>query len=96
MTGCAGKAVDMWTMRWRAPARSVDNAGALPTARAFDHMPTACNYDEIKRMFKQRPRRGVDQVGAKDKALLLAVGPKRFMRWGPSGPGTRAGTGVSR
>jgi hypothetical protein len=31
----------MWTMRWRAPAQAVDNARALPTARAFAHMPTA-------------------------------------------------------
>lgn len=27
-----------------APARPVDNAGALPTARAFAHMPTAFDY----------------------------------------------------
>ena len=34
----------MWTMRWRAPAQPVDNGYALPTARAFAHMPTAL-YD---------------------------------------------------
>ena len=39
----------MWTMRWRAPAQSVDNACALPTARAFDHMPTAFDHDQIKK-----------------------------------------------
>ena len=33
--------MDMWTMRWRAPVRPVDNAHALPTARTFAHMPTA-------------------------------------------------------
>jgi hypothetical protein len=36
-------------MRWRAPAQSVDNACALPTARAFDHMPTAFDHDQIKK-----------------------------------------------
>jgi len=39
----------MWAMRWRAPARPVDNAGALPTARAFAHMPTAFNHYEVKK-----------------------------------------------
>jgi len=39
----------MWTMRWRAPAQPVDNACALPTARAFDHMPTAFDHDQIKK-----------------------------------------------
>jgi hypothetical protein len=39
----------MWTMRWRAPARPVDNARALPTARAFAHMPTAFDHYEIKK-----------------------------------------------
>jgi hypothetical protein len=34
----------MCSMRWRAPARAVDNASALPTARAFDHMPTAFDH----------------------------------------------------
>ena len=43
------QAVDMWTMRWRAPARPVDNAQALPTARAFAHMPTASHHGQIKR-----------------------------------------------
>ena len=38
------RAMDMWTMRLRAPLQPVDNAGALPTARSFDHMPTA-RYD---------------------------------------------------
>ena len=49
-----GWAVDMWTMRWRAPARPVDNACALPTARAFAHMPTA--LDEHRRTSKPRPQ----------------------------------------
>ena len=40
----------------RAPARPVDNAGALPTARAFDHMPTACDYDEIKTKRNRGPQ----------------------------------------
>lgn len=40
------RAVDMWTMRWRAPAPSVDNAGALPTAGAFAHMTTALDHHE--------------------------------------------------
>ena len=31
-----------------APARTVDNAGALPTARAFAHKPTAFDHGEIK------------------------------------------------
>lgn len=35
----------MWTMRWRAPAPSVDNAFALPTASAFAHMPTALDHE---------------------------------------------------
>ena len=43
------QAVDMRTMRWRAPARPVDNADALPTARAFAHMPTASHHGQIKR-----------------------------------------------
>ena len=42
------RAVDMWTMRWRPPARPAD-AGALPTARAFAHMPTASHRGQIKR-----------------------------------------------
>ena len=46
----------MWTTRSRAPARPVDNAGALPTARAFDHMPTACDYDEIKTKRNRGPQ----------------------------------------
>ena len=43
--GCAvtaGKAVDMWTMRWRAPARSVDNALRVahrPRLRPHAHSP---------------------------------------------------------
>jgi hypothetical protein len=40
--------VDMWTMRWRAPAPAVDNAGALPTAGAFAHITTAYDHQEIK------------------------------------------------
>jgi hypothetical protein len=36
-------------MRWRAPARPVDNACALPTARAFAHMPTAFDHYEVKK-----------------------------------------------
>ena len=40
------QAVDMWTMRYRAPAPTVDNACALPTAGAFDHMTTAFDHDE--------------------------------------------------
>jgi len=36
-------------MRWRAPARPVDNAGALTTARAFAHMPTAFDHHEVKK-----------------------------------------------
>ncbi len=42
------QAVDMWTMRWRAPTPTVDNAKALPTAVVFDHMTTASHHQEIK------------------------------------------------
>ena len=38
------QAVDMWTMRSRAPALTVDNASALPTAGAFAHMTTASDH----------------------------------------------------
>ncbi len=36
-----GQAVDLWTMRSRAPAAAMDNSTELPTASAFDHNPTA-------------------------------------------------------
>jgi hypothetical protein len=35
------QAVDLWTMRSRAPAAAMDNSSELPTAAAFDHNPTA-------------------------------------------------------
>ena len=38
------QAVDMWTMRLRAPTPTVDNAKALPTAAVFAHMTTALDH----------------------------------------------------
>nr|ART89922.1 hypothetical protein [uncultured bacterium] len=35
------QAVDLWTMRSRAPAAAMDNSSELPTATAFAHNPTA-------------------------------------------------------
>lgn len=52
------QAVDMWTMRWSAPAPAMDNAAALPTAGAFDHMTTAPNYQGLKN--STTPRCGAD------------------------------------
>lgn len=39
-----------------APARPVDNAHALPTARAFVHMPTAFDHDVTKGPKTNSPR----------------------------------------
>lgn len=36
--------MDLWTMRYRAPAAAVDNSSELPTAPAFAHHPTASNH----------------------------------------------------
>jgi hypothetical protein len=38
------QAVDLWTMRSRAPAAAMDNSTELPTAAAFDHNPTAFHH----------------------------------------------------
>lgn len=56
--------MDMWTMRWRAPAPTVDNADALPTAGAFDHMITA-SHDREKSTQRTPRADGADpaQVG---------------------------------
>jgi hypothetical protein len=54
----------MWTMRWRAPAPAVDNAGALPTAGAFDHMTTACDHHKINKPYTPRLRRGSGPGGS--------------------------------
>lgn len=54
----------MWTMRWRAPAPAVDNAGALPTAGAFAHMTTASHHQEIQKPNTPRLRRGSGSGGS--------------------------------
>ena len=37
-------AMDMWTMHLRRPWTTRRFAAALPTAAAFDHMPTAVDH----------------------------------------------------
>lgn len=58
------QAVDMWTMRWRAPAPAMDNAGALPTAGAFAHMTTAPDHQKIKNPNTPRLKRGSGPGGS--------------------------------
>lgn len=36
--------MDLWTMRWRAPAAVVENSSEFTTAPAFDHNPTAFDH----------------------------------------------------
>jgi hypothetical protein len=44
----AARGVDKWTVRAgaRSGSLAVDNAGALPTARASAHLPTALHHDD--------------------------------------------------
>ena len=51
----SSQAVDMWTMRSRAPTPTVDNAQALPTAGVFDHMTTAFDHQRSDQPKKEHP-----------------------------------------
>lgn len=51
----SNQAVDMWTMRWRAPTPTVDNAQALPTAGVFDHITTAFDHHKSDQLKKEHP-----------------------------------------
>jgi hypothetical protein len=51
---------------------------ALPTARAFDHMPTACDHHEIERKTGTRVRICVNASPHEHAGRLLnAAGPRR-------------------